>query len=184
MASTEEAPPEMSSSRGAPRLVVVLGYSGRARGLHEICASRLRRAEQEARPGDVVLLSGRPRRRRRETEAELMARAWSGDCAGVLLDRDARTTLSNAVGAAQVATEQGTGEVVLVTSGWHGRRAATLLEAALAGSETDIVLAVTDDPGSRRARLRERACWLIVPLQRRLAATRVARASGARVEAG
>ena len=38
------------------RLVTVLGYSdGRTHELHEICATRLRRAEQEARDEDVVL---------------------------------------------------------------------------------------------------------------------------------
>ena len=58
------ARPAMSSS-SRPALVVVLGYSGRRDGLHEICAARLRRAETEAETDDVVLLSGWSRARRR-----------------------------------------------------------------------------------------------------------------------
>jgi hypothetical protein len=177
---TDAAPP-------APRLVVVFGYSGWRVGLHEICAARVRRGEREARPDDVVLLSGWSRRRGRATEAELMAQAWSGVGAHVLLDRDARTTLGNVIGAARVASEQGSREVVVVTSGWHGRRAATLLEAALEGSGATIELALTEDPGSRRSRLREVACWSVVPVQRRIARARASarrqRSDGARVEA-
>jgi uncharacterized SAM-binding protein YcdF (DUF218 family) len=170
----------------APRLVVVLGYSGLRDGLHEICAARVQRGEQEARPDDIVLLSGWSRRPGRATEAELMAEAWSGVSAQVLLDRDARTTLGNAIAAARVASEHGSREVVLVTSGWHGRRAATLLRAALAGSDMTVELALTDERGSRLARLREAACWSIVPVQRRVARARASarrqRSDGARVE--
>jgi uncharacterized SAM-binding protein YcdF (DUF218 family) len=174
-------------STPGPRLVVVLGYSGRRDGLHEICAARLRRAEEEAGADDIVLLSGWSRRRRRASEAELMAEAWSGPSARVLLDRDARTTLANAVGAARAAREQGAREVVLVTSDWHGRRAAALLDAALAESGIALELAVTDEHGSTRARLREIACWSVVPAQRRIARARARAArhvpDGARVEA-
>ena len=173
-------------SAAGPRLVVVLGYSGRRDGLHEVCAARLRVAEALTDPGDVVLLSGWSRRRRRASEAELMAEAWSGLSSEVLLDRGARTTLANAVGAARTAQEQGARKVVLVTSGWHGRRAAALLDAALAESGIGVELAVTDERGSARARLREIACWSVVPAQRRLARARarVARQGpdGARVE--
>jgi uncharacterized SAM-binding protein YcdF (DUF218 family) len=163
----------------APRLVVVLGYSGRSRGLHEVCAARLRRAEEEARPEDVVLLSGWSRRRRRASEAELMALAWTGRSERVLVDRSARTTLSNAVGAARVAAEQGACEVVLVTSGWHAPRSNALLAAALRGSGVEVVLAPTSERGSTGARFREAACWALVPFQSMLARRR----AGARVEA-
>jgi uncharacterized SAM-binding protein YcdF (DUF218 family) len=137
----------VSATSDGPRLVVVLGYSGRREGMHEICAARLRRAEAEARDDDVVLLSGWSRRRRRASEADLMANAWSGPSSNVLLDPGARSTLANAVGAARTAQELGAREVVLVTSGWHGRRAAALLDAALAGSGVPVVLAVTDERG-------------------------------------
>jgi uncharacterized SAM-binding protein YcdF (DUF218 family) len=176
----------VSEKSTGPRLVVVLGYSGRGDGLHEICAARLRRAEVEARADDVVLLSGWSRRRRRASEADLMAQAWKGRSAHVLLDRGARTTLANAVGAARAAQQQGACEVVLVTSGWHGRRAAALLDAALAESDVVVELAVTDERGSARARLREIACWSVVPAQRRVARVRARRRrrgrDGARVE--
>ena len=107
----------MSSTLAGPRLVVVFGHSGRRDGLHAVCAARLRRAEMEAGPNDVVLLSGWSRRRRSASEAELMAEAWDGPSAHLVLDRGARTTLANAVGAAAVASERGAREVVLVTSG-------------------------------------------------------------------
>jgi uncharacterized SAM-binding protein YcdF (DUF218 family) len=175
------------TQKSGPRLVVVLGYSGRGEDMHEICAARLRRAEAEARYDDVALLSGWSRRRRRATEADLMAAAWTGSSSDVRLDRHARSTLQNAVGAARTARELGAREVVLVTSGWHGRRAAALLDAALAGSGVRVTVAGTDERGSARARLREIACWSAVPVQRRLARSR-ARATrggpdGARVEA-
>lgn len=173
------------STETGPRVVVVLGYSGRRGELHEICAARVRRAEQEARPEDLILLSGWSRRRRHASEAELMARAWNGRSAGVILDNGARTTLANAVGAARVASERGASAVVLVTSRWHGRRAAALLEAALAGEEACVELALTDERGSALARMREIACWTLVPVQRRLASGRARarppRPDGARV---
>ena len=87
-----------------PRLVAVLGYSrGNADELHAVCAARVARAVEEARPGDSVLVSGRGRRRA-ACEAELMAEAWNGRTTPLLLDRDARTTYGNAVGVAAAAT--------------------------------------------------------------------------------
>jgi len=153
------------------RLVAVLGYSdGRRRGLHPVCAARLERAHAEAGPEDVVLLSGWARRRSTGAEAELMARAWRG-AGRVVLDRGARSTAGNAVAAARAARALGAGEVVLVTSSWHGRRAQALLRAALRGTSTSVRLAASADPPSARARLRELACWSVTPLLA-LAATR------------
>ena len=149
------------------RLVTVLGYSdGRTHELHEICAIRLRRAEQEAREEDVVLMSGWARRSRGVSEAELMASSWGGQAARVVLDRTARTTLGNVLGAATAARRLSAEEVVLVTSSWHGARAAALLRAALAGTTSTVSLALTDERITTRERLREAACWLAVPLQR------------------
>ena len=149
------------------RLVAVLGYSdGSTNGrLHPVCAARLVRAAEEVEPGDAVLLSGWTRRRGPASEAELIARAWNGRSAKVLLDRDARSTYGNAVGTAAAARALGVREVVLVTSGWHGRRASALLRAALHRTEHRIVVAATDEPGTLRARLRELACWTLVPVQ-------------------
>ncbi len=155
------------------RLVAVLGYSrGKDRDLHEICATRLRRAEREAREHDVVLLSGWARARRGSSEAELMARSWGGSPARILLDRGARSTLGNVVATATAARVLAAREIVLVTSSWHGRRAAALLRAALHGSCSTVTLALTDEPSSLRARLREAACWVFVPAQAALVRNR------------
>jgi uncharacterized SAM-binding protein YcdF (DUF218 family) len=54
-------------------------------------------------------------------------------------------------------------EVVLVTSGWHGRRASTLARAALFQSQTKVTLATTADAPTPTARLRELACWTLLP---------------------
>jgi hypothetical protein len=147
------------------RLVVVLGYSdGRGAGLHDICAARLRRSEQEADAKDVVLLSGWARGRSAASEAELMARSWNGGCSRVVLDRNARSTLGNAAGAASVARAVSAEEVLLVTSGWHARRASALLRGALRGSRARVMIATTDERPSLGTRLRELVCWAGVPL--------------------
>jgi uncharacterized SAM-binding protein YcdF (DUF218 family) len=151
----------------APRLVAVLGYSkGNRHELHPVCAARLTRASAEARPGDVVLLSGCARGRRPVSEADLMARAWTGPPARLVVDRTARSTYGNAVAAAAAARAHALDDVVLVTSGWHGRRAQALLRAALGRAVT---LAATDEPGGVATRLRELACWALVPFQATLA---------------
>ena len=146
------------------RLIAVLGFSnGGDAGLHEVCASRLSRAERESETDDIVLLSGWGKGRRAVPEADLMARAWNGRCRELVLDRRARTTLGNVLGAATLARTLDTREVLLVTSGWHARRAAVLLRAALHGSGSTVRLVATDERGSLRARLRELVCWIFVP---------------------
>ena len=97
-----------------------------------------------------------------------MARSWSGDASRLLLDGNARSTVGNAVSTAVAARSLGAREVVLVTSSWHGRRAAALLRAALRSSETTVSLALTDEPAPFRERAREAACWLAYPVQRAL----------------
>jgi uncharacterized SAM-binding protein YcdF (DUF218 family) len=145
------------------RLVAVLGYStGSADGdLHPVCAARLARAAEEINPGDAVLFSGW-RRGGAVSEAELMARGWTGRAGQVLLDTGARTTYGNVLGAAAVARQVSADEVVVVTSGWHGRRAGALMRAA---SSHPVVVAATNERGTARARLREIACWTLVPFQ-------------------
>lgn len=146
------------------RLVVVLGYSnGSATGLHEICAARVRRAQQEARPDDVVLLSGWARGRSAAPEAALMAESWSGTSGQIVLDRDARSTFGNVAGAAALARSVGARDVLLVTSGWHARRASALARIALRGSGASVTVASTDERGSPGVRLREALCWAGVP---------------------
>ena len=145
------------------RVVAVCGYSdGRETGLHPICERRLRLAEREAGPDDVVLLTGWARHADATAEAELMARSWAGS-SELHVDSSARSTFGNVAAAARLAEAVGATEVVLVTSGWHARRAGSLLRAVLAGSGRSVVVAATDEPASRAARLRELACWLGVP---------------------
>jgi uncharacterized SAM-binding protein YcdF (DUF218 family) len=155
------------------RLIAVLGYSdGRTRDLHAVCAARLARAVEEARAGDAVLLSGWARRRRPESEAELMRRAWNGVADHVLVDDGARTTYGNVLRAAAAARELAVREVVLVTSGWHRRRASALLRLALRGSGRRVTVLASQDRGTIARRLRELACWALAPLQVALAARR------------
>jgi DUF218 domain len=148
-----------------PRLIAVFGYSeGSGERLHEICARRLRRAERETLVDDVVLLTGWARGRSAPSEAELMARSWTKPCRRLLVDSGARSTYANVAAAASVAREVGAQRVVLVTSGWHARRAAALLRAALRGSGVTVELATTDERPSLRAGLRELVCSALVPV--------------------
>jgi uncharacterized SAM-binding protein YcdF (DUF218 family) len=147
------------------RLVAVLGYStGRHRGLHPVCAARLAHAAEVATASDAVLLTGWSRRRSRPSEAELMAAAWTGDALMLELDADARTTPGNARAIASAARRIGATEIVLVTSGWHGARAAALVRVATRDSSPAVTLATTDERGRLRDRARELACWTGVPL--------------------
>lgn len=146
------------------RVVAVCGYSdGRETGLHPICERRLRLAEREAGPDDVVLLTGWARHADATAEAELMAQSWAGSSRELHVDSSARSTFGNVAAAAKLAEAVGATEVVLITSGWHARRAGALLRAVLKGSGRSVVVATTDERASRAARLRELVCWLGVP---------------------
>ncbi len=154
----------------ATRLVAVFGYSdGTTAGLHPIAAARLARAAAEARSDDVVLFSGWARGSA-ATEAELMANAWATPTRRRLVDRGARTTLGNAIGVARAARRVGADEVVLVTSRWHARRAATLVRAALTGTTTTVRVVSADTSLTTGQGLREIASWTIVPVLAAVAA--------------
>jgi uncharacterized SAM-binding protein YcdF (DUF218 family) len=101
-----------------------------------------------------------------------MARAWNGSARHVLVDPGARSTYGNARSVSETARRLGASEIVLVTSGWHGRRAARLVRAALLRSGLPVLLVATDERGSLRNRARELACWSLVPLQSLLAVRR------------
>ena len=147
------------------RLVAVLGYSDRHAGdLHPVCAARVVRAESEVRPNDSVLFSGWARRRTSHAEADLMARAWTAPARQLILDRSARSTVGNALAVARAVRGLRADEVVLVTSSWHGRRASTLARAALSGSRTRITLVTTGEGATYGARIRELACWVLLPV--------------------
>jgi uncharacterized SAM-binding protein YcdF (DUF218 family) len=147
------------------RLVVVLGYSDRAvEGLHPVCAARLARAAEVARPGDVVVLSGWARTPHGRPEAELMAEAWSGSATELVVDPDARTTVENLVNAVNDVLRVGAREVVVVTSAWHAARAATAMRWLLL--HTGVSVRTATPPGrSLRATLRELALWPLLPIQ-------------------
>lgn len=147
------------------RLVAVLGYSDRrTSALHPICAARLARAENEVLSDDSVLFSGWARRKTFQSEAELMAHAWTASARRVILDRNARSTVGNALAVARAVRDLGADEVVLVTSGWHGRRASVLVRSALFGSRTKVTLATTDERGTHGARIRELASLTLLPV--------------------
>jgi uncharacterized SAM-binding protein YcdF (DUF218 family) len=155
------------------RLVAILGFStGRSDALHPVCAARLARAEQEARADDVILFSGWARGRVPVAEADLMARAWASPVRARVVDRRARTTLGNALGVARLARRLDADEVVLVTSGWHGRRAALLARLALHRTGASLTVVTSDDEAPFASRPRELASWLVVPLLALVARTR------------
>jgi hypothetical protein len=141
-----------------------LGYSGR-RGdaLHDICAARLRHAEQLVDDADAVLLSGWGRRRNGSGEVELMRAAWDGGDVPLIADATARSTVDNAVGVAAAARRLGATEVTVVTSRWHALRARTLVRAALPG----VVVRTSSPAGGASAVLlaRELACVVALPYQ-------------------
>jgi uncharacterized SAM-binding protein YcdF (DUF218 family) len=144
------------------RLVAVLGYSGRRHhGLHDVCAERLRHAEQLAGQGDTVLLSGWARHRNDTGEAELMRAAWQGPETQLVADATARNTSENARAVAEAARQLGADEVVVVTSSWHVPRARTLVRAALPG----VAVEASSPPGRRPLTLifRELVCLAALP---------------------
>jgi uncharacterized SAM-binding protein YcdF (DUF218 family) len=149
----------------AKRVVAVLGYSGRNDlELNAICRARLRRAEALVEPDDTVVLSGWGRVADR-SEAALMAAAWAGAAAKLILDQDSRSTAANAASVVAHAKAAGADELVVVTSSWHRPRATILLRAALHG--TDIRLRMVSAPRSWPVlpTTRELACLLFLPLQ-------------------
>ena len=153
------------------RLVAVLGYSdGSTTELHPVCDARLERAAAVTRADDVVLFSGWRRGHAVATEADLMASRWTTTARACLVDREARTTLGNAVAVARAARRLGVDEVVIVTSRWHARRAGVLVRAALAGSAARIRVVAAAEPTSPGHRLREAAAWLAVPVLAAVAA--------------
>jgi hypothetical protein len=151
---------------GDGRVVAVLGYSERGtRGLHPICAIRLAHPETLAGDAEAVVLSGWARHPDDEAEAELMRAAWAGPDVPLVIDPTARHTSGNATGIAAVARRLDAGEVVVVTSWWHRRRALWLVRAALRGSDVRVS---ASSPGGRPRPanvLREVAGVAALPLQ-------------------
>jgi uncharacterized SAM-binding protein YcdF (DUF218 family) len=147
----------------ASRVVVVLGYSnGSVDGLHPVCEARLVTAAQLATPDDVVVLSGWARDGGSRSEAELMAAAWMGSAAELVVDPDARTTVENAVNALNDVLRVGAREVVIVTSSWHAPRAKAALRWLLRHTGVKVRSASPADR-SLLASLRELTLWPLLP---------------------
>jgi uncharacterized SAM-binding protein YcdF (DUF218 family) len=145
-------------------LIAVLGYSGR-RGdaLHNLCAARLKHAEQLAGNADAVLLSGWGRRRNRSGEAELMRTAWNGGDVPLISDAVARSTVENAIGIADAARQLGATDVTVVTSRWHAFRAGALVRAAL--PELQVWTSSPADRAPVVLLAREATCVAALPFQ-------------------
>jgi hypothetical protein len=149
----------------ARRVVVVLGYSDGGRDeLHPICAARLAWAAQVSTGDDVVVLSGWARGHETCPEAELMAAAWRGQSAELVVDPDARTTVENMANALNDVLRVGAREVVVVTSSWHAPRAKAALRWLLRHTGVTVTSASPPD-GSVAASLRELALWPLLPFQ-------------------
>ena len=144
----------------------MLGYSGRrGTALHPVCARRLAHAERLARADDAIVLSGWARKGAASGEAELMHAAWQGPEAQIVLDRHARNTAENAAAVARAARELDVEEIVLVTSGWHARRARLLVRTVLRGTGIEVRTSSPDDPPTVRQRVREAAALAWAPVQ-------------------
>jgi uncharacterized SAM-binding protein YcdF (DUF218 family) len=155
------------------RVIAVLGYSDResAHELHPVCLARLGRAAELSTSEDVVVLSGWARDDVHRSEAELMAAAWSGTAAEVVVDPVARTTVENAHNALNDVFRVGASEIVVVTSSWHAPRAWTAFRWFV--RFTGIRVRTASPPGrSLPGTLRELPLWLLLPFQLGLAARR------------
>jgi uncharacterized SAM-binding protein YcdF (DUF218 family) len=147
------------------RVVVVLGYSdGPVEELHPVCAARLAKAAEVSTSEDVVVLSGWARAGGSRSEAELMAAAWRGQHAELVVDPDARTTVENMVNALNDVLRVGAKEVVIVTSQWHAPRAKAAQRWLLRHMGIKVRSASPAD-GSLAASLRELALWPLLPFQ-------------------
>lgn len=156
---------ERPARRGG-RVVAVLGYSTwRCKDLHPVCARRVVRAEELAGGARAVILSGWARRSKVKPEAELMRAAWRGPDVALVCDPDARTTVGNAANVAATVSELDADELVVVTSGWHRRRARRLVQAALPDRTVRISVEGADGPRSPVLLARELACLALLPIQ-------------------
>lgn len=101
-----------------------------------------------------------------------MHEAWRREDVPVVLDRSSQTTAGNAAAVARLARGLGAGELVIVTSRWHARRARALVRAALRGSGIRVSVSSPGGPPAPMLAIRELVCSAAVPLQvRRLRRT-------------
>ncbi len=147
-------------------MIVVLGYSDGGRDeLHPIGAARLTRAAEISTAADVVVLSGWARVAGTQPEAQLMAAAWAGSAAEVVVDPDARTTVGNAFNALNDIQRVGAREIVVVTSRWHAPRAKAAFRLLLWRRSVRVRATFPPEPANLGAMLRELPLWLLLPAQ-------------------
>jgi DUF218 domain len=155
------------------RLVLVLGYSPRRqRGLHPICAARVRHAATVVGDYDVVVLSGT------DDEVAFMEEAWEPRGTRVLERDGAERTSESAVAARRLAESVGADEILLVTSWWHRPRAELMLRRTLRGSGIRVTASGAPSPWSPFHLAREAACMPLVPVHLAQARRLAARARG------
>ena len=159
-----------AASGGPPeqrdRVIVVLGYSDGGRDeIHPICAARVARAAEISTGADVVVLSGWARVPGTTSEARLMARAWTGRAAEVVVDPDARTTMGNATNALNDVQRVRAREVIVVTSHWHARRARAAFRLLLWRQPVRVRATFPPEPPRLGAMLRELPLWVLLPVQ-------------------
>jgi uncharacterized SAM-binding protein YcdF (DUF218 family) len=154
------------SAARAPRVIVVLGYSDGGRDvIHPVCAARVARAGEISSEADVVVLSGWARVPGTQSEARLMAGAWKGSAAEVVVDPDARTTVGNAANALNDIRRVGAREVWVVTSRWHAPRARAAFRLLLWRSPVRVRATFPPEPPRLGAFVRELPLWLLLPVQ-------------------
>ena len=150
----------------SPRVIVVLGYSDGGRGaLHPIGAARLARAAEVSTADDVVVLSGWARAPGTQSEAHLMAAAWTGSAAEVVVDPDARSTVGNAFNALNDIDRVGAREIVVVTSRWHVPRAKAAFRLLLWQHHVSVRATFPPEPANLGALVRELPLWPLLPAQ-------------------
>jgi uncharacterized SAM-binding protein YcdF (DUF218 family) len=153
-------------SDSTPRVIVVLGYSDGGRdAIHPICAARVARAGEISTAVDVVVLSGWARVAGTQSEAALMAAAWNGLAAEVVVDPDARTTVGNAFNALNDIQRVRAREVIVVTSRWHAPRAKAAFRLLLWRRSVRVATTFPPEPASLGSTLRELPLWPLLPAQ-------------------
>jgi len=153
-------------NRAGARVIVVLGYSNDDRdALHPICRQRLAHAASIATDDDVVVLSGWARHPNVRPEAELMAESWTGRSRELVLDPDAASTVGNASNALDDVERNRATDVLVVTSRWHGPRAAVIFRWRLRGTGARVTTATPSVRGDGLHWLREVPRWVVLPLQ-------------------
>jgi uncharacterized SAM-binding protein YcdF (DUF218 family) len=98
-----------------------------------------------------------------------MRRAWQGSAHSVVCDPFARTTAENAFRIAELARASAARDVVVVTSGWHARRARLLFRAALRASGVRVEVVPARDGLPVRPVLEELSRWPLAPFALALA---------------